>query len=78
MGFEPTTFCMASSCLLSSPGVECLQMKRFAVSPSTRRFNECGRIVAGLDTERTPRECPGPASEQVGGAGVRPRVRALT
>ena len=35
MGFEPTTFCMASSWFVRGPDLKCLQMGSFTSSPNT-------------------------------------------
>jgi hypothetical protein len=61
MGFEPTTFCMASSYSPHALGLKCLQIVGFRSQTPARRFNKCARNTGGLDTEGTP-SARGPAS----------------
>ena len=52
-GFEPSTFCMASSCSAPESAPKCLQIRRIS-GPYTRSdFQELRQITGGSDKERT-------------------------
>jgi hypothetical protein len=51
VGFEPTTFCMASSCVLGSTPRNPLPFRGFAAIGLVSAFQELRPIAVGLDTK---------------------------
>jgi hypothetical protein len=54
MGFEPTTFCMASRRRVGWERPKCLHFPGFAASAVPPAFEELRPITVDLDTEWTP------------------------
>jgi hypothetical protein len=52
-GFEPSTFCMASSSSVSQINAKCLQMGRYLAAQLQDGFQEFRRKRRGLANERT-------------------------
>jgi hypothetical protein len=55
MGFEPSTFCMASSCSAPEIVPKCLQIGGIQRALRQDGFQELRRNTGGLDKERTMR-----------------------